>query len=101
MPDSYEVTQQRQAAELALVGLRPEHRNEVVRLAHAYGVPKRQISRLSGLARTTIDRILSAAPGQELPEDVPACTRMDKDLPQAVRAPSLADALRASLDLTG
>lgn len=85
MPESYEMAQQRQAAELALVAYRRECRDEVVRLAHAYGVPKRQIHRLSGISRTTIDRILSAPP-DPLPEDVPTCVRLDENLPQAVRA---------------
>lgn len=77
--------QQRHADELALASVSRAQRDELVRRAHRNGMSKYRIHKLTGVSRTTIDRIIASAPGQVLPEDVPACTRADEDLPQALR----------------
>lgn len=56
-------------------------RDERVRAAYRNGVRKKRIHELTGLARTTIDRILAA-----LPEDVPQCARADEDRPNGLRS---------------
>jgi hypothetical protein len=40
-------------------------RDEVVRAAMEAGVRKSEVSRLTGIARTTIDRIIGASPAAE------------------------------------
>ncbi len=49
-------------------------RDDRVRAAYDSGVSKSEISRLTGVARTTIDRILEAADG-------PAAARMEGQTP--------------------
>jgi DNA invertase Pin-like site-specific DNA recombinase len=55
----------RRAAEQALVAWRATqaHRDAIVRDAFAAGVGRMEIHRLSGIARSTINRILDQPPG--------------------------------------
>lgn len=43
-----------------LEALQRDRRDEIIRSAHEIGMPKMVISTLSGIARTTIDRVLDA-----------------------------------------
>jgi hypothetical protein len=53
----------REEAEAALQAWATVHRDDLVRAAHAAGVSKNRIHALTGLARTTVDRILEAPVG--------------------------------------
>jgi hypothetical protein len=50
----------RDQAEAALQAWAAAERNDLVRAAHRAGVPKNRISALTGISRTTIDKILEA-----------------------------------------
>jgi hypothetical protein len=50
-------------AEAALQAWATVHRDELVQAAHRAGVPKNRIHAITGIARTTIDRILEAPVG--------------------------------------
>lgn len=50
-------------ADLVQLGLMLKRRDEIIHAAHEFGLPRAQISQITGIARTTINRIL-AKPGQ-------------------------------------
>lgn len=55
------MTREEAEAELIAWAAARDRRDELVRTAHAVGVSKNRIHTLTGIARTTIDRILGAA----------------------------------------
>jgi hypothetical protein len=68
----------REEAEAALQAWATVHRDDLVRAAHAAGVSKNRIHALTGLARTTVDRILEDPVGtttQALAEYLATFTR--------------------------
>ena len=72
-------------AEAALEAWATVQRDDLVRAAHQAGVAKNRIYVLTGIARTTIDRILEAPVGtttQALAEYLAACTRAWPRQPQ-------------------
>lgn len=49
--------------DLALWAVNQERRDSLLRRAYAAGIPKHRIHVLTGVARTTIDRVLDQVPG--------------------------------------
>jgi hypothetical protein len=89
----------KQEAEQALKAWASIERDELVRAAHKAGISKNRIHTITGIARTTIDRILEPSMEQaQLTSLVAYLTRFTADWPRPVRfysPPSIASAYRA------
>jgi hypothetical protein len=83
--------QQDAIAALGFVAAATRHQDDIVRLAASAGVPKQQIHRLTGLARSTIDRIVDR--GRINP---PTCDYCLHDHYRRLREDEAADPIRAA-----